>query len=266
MSGFQIDDDDRPIGRVLTRREVLALFGGTGAALATGALASGALAKSPSPGSSGALAQSPSPGSGVALPSCVVVPELTEGPYWVDERLDRADVRTDSTTGTEVPGSRLDLAWAVTRIDGSACVPFAGAMVDIWHCDSQGVYSDASDPGFQTQGQDFLRGYQLTDTNGIATFTTVYPGWYSSRAVHIHFKIRTDPDQSTGTVFTSQLFFDDAFTDQVYLAEPYASHGIRTLRNDGDDIFRQSGGQTLVAVTQTTDGYAATFPIGVRMS
>ncbi|MFN8520882.1 MAG: intradiol ring-cleavage dioxygenase [Chloroflexota bacterium] len=256
MSATPIDDDDRPIGRVLSRREALALLGGTGAAIATGAIAGSALAQSASPGTSAA----PS-----AMPSCVVVPELTEGPYWVDERLERSDIRTDSATGTAVAGARLDLAWAVTRIDGTACTPFEGAMVDIWHCDSQGVYSDASDPGFDTQDQDFLRGYQLTDANGSAAFTTIYPGWYSSRAVHIHFKVRTDPDQSTGTVFTSQLFFDDAFTDQVYLAEPYASHGIRTLRNEGDGIFGQSGGQTLLTVTPTADGYAATFAIGVQM-
>jgi protocatechuate 3,4-dioxygenase beta subunit len=196
----------------------------------------------------------------------VVVPELTEGPYWVDERLDRSDIRTDSSTGMEAPGARLDLAWAVTRIDGSDCVPFEGAMVDVWHCDSQGVYSDASDPGFSTQGQDFLRGYQLTDANGSAAFTTIYPGWYSGRAVHIHFKIRTDPDQSTGTVFTSQLFFDDAFSQQVYLAEPYAPRGPQATLNTEDGIFGQSGGQTLLSVAPTTDGYATTFAIGVRMS
>src|SRR4029078_5868144 len=79
MSGFHIDDDDRPVGRVLSRREVLVLFGGTGAALATGAIAAGALVTSPARGASATAS---------ALPSCVVVPALTEGPYFIDERLD----------------------------------------------------------------------------------------------------------------------------------------------------------------------------------
>jgi protocatechuate 3,4-dioxygenase beta subunit len=257
MTGSHIDDDDRPIGRLLSRREVLALFGGTGAALATGAIAAGTFAQGPSPAASPAT---------TALPSCVVVPELTEGPYFVDERLDRSDIRSDSETGVMAEGARFDLTWVATRIDGTACTPFAGAMVDIWHCDAAGVYSDVQDPGFSSEGQDFLRGYQLTDDDGRATFTTIYPGWYPGRAVHIHFKVRTDPDQSSGTEFTSQLFFDEAFTDTVYAAEPYAQRGQRTVRNDQDRIFQDSGGQTLVTVEPTTDGYAGTFAIGVRMS
>jgi protocatechuate 3,4-dioxygenase beta subunit len=242
---------------VLSRREVLVLFGGTGAALATGAMAASALAQSPSAGTSA---------SASALPACVVVPELTEGPFFVDERLDRSDIRSDTATGAVSEGARLDLSWVVTRIDGSACTPFEGAMVDVWHCDAAGAYSDVQDRGFSTDGQDFLRGYQLTDADGRATFTTVYPGWYDGRAVHVHFKIRTDPDQSTGTEFTSQLFFDDAFTDTVYAAEPYTARGTRTLLNAQDGIYQQSAGQTVVPVTATADGYAGTFAVGVRMS
>jgi protocatechuate 3,4-dioxygenase beta subunit len=257
MTGFHIDDDDRPIGRLLNRREALVLLGGTGAALATGAVAAGALAQGPSP----AVDATPS-----ALPSCVIVPELTEGPYFVDGRLDRSDIRTDSTTGAVSTGARLDLSWVVTRVDGSSCTPFTGAMVDVWHCDAAGVYSDVQDPGFSSEGQDFLRGYQLTDADGRATFTTIYPGWYDGRAVHIHFKVRTDPDQSTGTEFTSQLFFDDTFSDGVYAAEPYAARGARTRRNDQDGIFQESDGQTLVTVTPTADGYTGTFAVGVRMA
>jgi protocatechuate 3,4-dioxygenase beta subunit len=258
MPGFHIDDDDRPIGRLLSRREVLALFGGTGAALATAGATRTVLAQSASPDAGRPLAS--------ALPSCVVVPALTEGPYFVDERLERSDIRIDTSDGSTVDGARLDLTWLVTRIDGTACTPFAGAMLDVWHCDAAGVYSDVHDPGFDTDGHDYLRGYQLTDADGRAAFTTIYPGWYDGRTVHIHFKIRTDPDQSTGTQFTSQLFFDDTFTDGVYAAEPYAGRGSRTVRNDQDGIYQESAGQTLLAVTPTADGYATTFSVGVRMS
>ncbi len=253
LTSFDPDDDDRPVGRVLSRREVLALVGGASAALATAAIAPGVLAQPASPLAS-------------ALPSCIVVPELTEGPYFVDERLERSDIRADSAAGTPVEGARLDLAWLVTRIDGTACTPFEGAMVDVWHCDAAGTYSDVADRGFTTEGQDFLRGYQLTDATGAAAFTTIYPGWYSGRAVHIHFKIRTDPDQSTGTVFTSQLFFDDALSDQVFTTPPYAAKGERDRRNGEDGIFRQSGGMTVLTVTPGDEGYAATFEVGVRMT
>jgi hypothetical protein len=128
--------------------------------------------------------------------------------------------------------------------------------VDIWHCDAQGVYSDATDPGFNTVGQKFLRGYQETDANGQAQFLTIYPGWYNGRAVHIHFKIRTALDES-GHEFTSQLFFNDDFTDVVYTQAPYASEGQRTLLNEQDGIYQQSGGLLTLNVAETGDGYAA---------
>ena len=256
--GFHIDADDLPTGYLLSRRETLVLLGGDGASAAIVALGPSVLAQSASPGASSAVAS--------AVPSCIIRPELTEGPYYVADELERSDIRVDSADGSTVPGARLDLTWLVSRIDGTGCVPFGGALVDVWHCDAQGVYSGVTDPGFDTSGHDFLRGVQRTDATGTATFTTIYPGWYRGRATHIHFKVRTDPDESTGTELTSQLFFDDIFTDGVFLAEPYASTGIRTLRNDGDGIYQQSAGQTLVTVSQTADGYAGTFAIGIQTS
>ena len=88
----------------------------------------------------------------------------------------------------------------------------AGAMVDICQCDAIGVYSDvrATNGFFNTGGQRFLRGYQVTDASGVAKFTTVYPGWYQGRSVHIHFKIRTNAG-GRNAEFVSQLYFDDAF-------------------------------------------------------
>jgi protocatechuate 3,4-dioxygenase beta subunit len=70
----------------------------------------------------------------------------------------------------------------------SACTPLAGAQVDAWHADAAGVYSDESVEN--TVGQSFLRGYQLRDSNGLAAFKTIFPGWYSGRTVHIHVMIR----------------------------------------------------------------------------
>ena len=129
-----------------------------------------------------------------------------------------------------------------------------------------GVYSDVSDPGFDTHGQQFLRGYQVTDANGYAEFSTIYPGWYNGRTVHIHFKIRTEPGASSGFEFTSQLFFDDALTDEAFTQSPYAEKGIRTLRNDQDGIYQGGGDQLLLDVAPEGAGYGATFAIGLQMA
>ena len=143
---FEPDDDDRLIGRVMSRREVLALFGVSGVALAAAACAPGTTASGAASGGAGASATAGAGATAVAvasgLPSCVVVPELTEGPYFVDEGLDRSDIRVDTSTGSPVDGTTLRLDWVVSMVDGDACAPLEGVLVDVWHCDAQGVYSD----------------------------------------------------------------------------------------------------------------------------
>jgi protocatechuate 3,4-dioxygenase beta subunit len=113
-----------------------------------------------------------------------------------------------------VPGRWLRL-YADGRARSSTC----------GHCDALGVYS-----GVQGNSGNFLRGFQRTDANGKATFQTIYPGWYQGRAVHIHFKVRTDPDASAGFEFTSQLFFDDDVSRSVYSTGVYARRARRTCR------------------------------------
>ena len=242
-----MDIDDIPIGRVLSRREALAFLGATGALLFLGCSDSSATSSD----------------TGDASSSCVVRPELTEGPYYVDEELLRSDIRSDPSDGTIRPGALLALTFNVSRAAANACSPLAGAIVDLWHCDALGVYSDVSDPSFNTSGKKFLRGYQVTGSDGVARFTTIYPGWYQGRAVHIHFKIRSAASAASPYEFTSQLFFDDLLTDQVHATEPYASKGQRTLRNSGDGIYTSGGSQLVLDVTGTADGYAATFNIAL---
>jgi protocatechuate 3,4-dioxygenase beta subunit len=258
-----IDDDDRPIGRVMSRREVLSLLGVGAAGVVAVACAPSAVqsllpTSSASP-TAGATAAPTS--SGVAIPSCVVRPEMTEGPYFVDERLQRADIRPDTSSGNVSAGTALALAFAVSKVSTNSCVPFAGALVDVWHCDADGRYSDEANNN--TDGQNFLRGYQVTDASGNAAFTTIYPGWYQGRTVHIHFKIRTDPDASSGFEFTSQLFFDEAVTAEAYSVEPYASRGAQDTTNARDGIYQNGGSQLLLTPTRSADGYATTFDIGV---
>jgi len=254
------DNDDAQVGRILSRREVLALLGGSSAALlaacALGALTSASPAAATSQRTSAATAAAASATSATVLPSCIVRPALTEGPYFVDEKLDRSDIRSDPGTGAVRPGALLTLNFLVSRVSGSACTGLSGAVVDVWHCDAIGVYSDVDN----ARGQKFLRGFQTTDASGGAKFTTVYPGWYQGRAVHIHFKIRP----TSSSEFTSQLFFDDALSTQVFAQTPYSQKGTQGItRNAADGIFQQSGGKLTLNVTKNGDVYAATFDIGL---
>lgn len=237
-----MDQDDATLGHVLSRREVLAIFG---AAAGQAFLNPGTL-----------LAQ------GTPPVGCVVRPEQMEGPYFVDEMLNRSDLRSDPSDGSVKPGTPLALTLVVSRMGGNACSPLPGVQVDLWQCDHLGVYSDVQDPQFDTKGKKFLRGYQTTDRQGRAQFTTIYPGWYRGRTVHLHFKLRL---QSGGRAydFTSQLYFEDALTDKVLAAAPYADRGQRSTRNDQDGIYRRDGQSLMLAPTATGDGYAATFHIAL---
>ena len=198
-----------------------------------------------------------------AMPSCIVRPSLTEGPYFVDEKLNRSDIRSDPSDGSVSPGVPLRIVMNVGSVDGSSCTTLAGALVDIWHCDAAGVYSGVASEG--SAGKKFLRGYQATDANGRAEFRTIYPGWYRGRAVHIHFKIRAPAGSSRSYEFTSQLFFDDALSDRVYANVPYRSEGGRDVRNTDDGIYRSDGDKLLLALAPEGSGYAGTFDIGLRM-
>lgn len=125
-----------------------------------------------------------------------------------------------------------------------------------------GLYSGVRDPGFDTSGEDWLRGYQVTDENGEVAFLTIYPGWYRGRAVHIHFKVRGEIAEEN-VEFTSQFFFHENVTDEVHALEPYASKGYRTLLNEGDGIYRNGGDQLLLNTDEMAEGYTASFDIGL---
>ena len=237
--------DDRPIGQVLSRRQVLALLGAGRVSLLTGASPTWAQG---APGSAG----------------CVVRPAQTEGPYFVDERLQRSDLRTDPSDGRVRLGIPLELTLVISRLAGTACAPLAGAQVDVWHCDHLGVYSDVTDPRFNTKGKQFLRGYQLTDAQGQARFTTIYPGWYEGRTVHIHFKVRSPSGPRPGYEFTSQLYVDDGLTDRVYQQPPYAGRTPRTTRHSTDGIYRHGGAQLMLALAPQGAPYQGSFQVALK--
>jgi protocatechuate 3,4-dioxygenase beta subunit len=239
--------DDRPVGRLFSRREALAALGAGGLVLLAGCSREGAARET-------ARASGP----------CIVRPELTEGPYYVDEELNRSDIRPDPSDGTVKDGALLALTLNVSRLASGGCSPLAGALVDVWHCDALGVYSDVTDPGFDTRGKKFLRGHQITGPDGVAKFTTIYPGWYPGRTVHIHFKVRSPAGASRAYEFTSQLFFDDSLTDRVHARQPYAVKSGRRLRNSGDRIYRQGGEQLVLDLQPDGSGYASAFALALQ--
>jgi protocatechuate 3,4-dioxygenase beta subunit len=239
-----------------------------------------------------ALAQDATAGADSAVATeCVLTPELTEGPYYLAGEL----VRSDITEGK--PGVPLALHIAVQ--DVTSCAPLANAAVEIWHCDAQGYYSGivGENPGGggETTGDEnsattFLRGIQLIDAGGTVEFATIYPGWYTSRTVHIHMKVHvegavddasSDPAAAatpeggqtyTGghTSHTGQLFFDDAISDEVFATEAYARSSEQDkITNSQDNIFGDHGDEPGFLVTldgSAAAGFTGTITIGIDLS
>lgn len=258
----------QPIPRLTTyatrvkRREVLNFIGG----IVVVSLVGCQRKASTSVQSAQASAQTSTETTAASTPACVVSPEQTEGPYFVEEALNRSDIRSDPSDGSEKPGVPLRLAFRVSQVSANACIPLEGARVDLWHCDAQGVYSDVIDRGFSTVGQKFLRGSQVTNSDGTVEFITIYPGWYRGRTVHTHFKIRSSDSSQQGYEFTSQLYFDDSLTDQVHAQSPYSTKGQRDMRNNRDRIFQNGGEQLTLQLTQAEEGYRGTFDIGLEIT
>jgi protocatechuate 3,4-dioxygenase beta subunit len=255
---FHIDDDDLPVGRILSRREAVRLLGLTAGSL----FVAGGCSDDDATG----IDDDTSGTSSGNITTCTAKPQLTEGPYYVDTALNRADIRSNAASGALRTGIPLALNFTINRINGGACTPIQNAVVDVWHCDALGAYSGVNDPQFgNLVGQTWLRGYQLTSASGQASFTTIFPGWYQGRATHIHFNVRTAASGATSYDFTSQLFFQEALLTQIYTTvAPYTQRGdAGRLRNASDGIYRQGGSQLLLNPSASGDGYAASVVIGL---
>jgi protocatechuate 3,4-dioxygenase beta subunit len=190
--------------------------------------------------------------SDAATVSCILTPEQTEGPYYIaGEKL-----RRNITDGRS--GAPLLLRGFI--VDARTCRPIRNAAVDIWHADAGGVYSGFGDGA---SSRTFMRGIQRTNAKGLATFRTVYPGWYQGRTVHIHVKVHVG-----GTiVHTGQLYFPDSVTDAVYRRAPYSSRPNRDVRNATDSVYRNGGSKSVVKLKRNSAGvYVATITMGVRRS
>ena len=224
-------DDDRraPTSRRIGRREALTTLGGLGL--------SGAL------GASGALGGLSWTDTADGAATCVLSPEVTEGPYWIQNGITRRDIRGSR------PGLPLEIVFTVQ--DARTCEPIRNADVEIWHCDAGGVYSGferasqggpggGGPPGGAQEPTDskrYLRGHQRSDSAGRVRFLTIFPGWYRGRTPHIHLKVHVGGD----VVHTGQVFFNERTTAAVYRQAPYRSHGQPDTSHAEDSIYSEAG-------------------------
>jgi len=258
--GNDTENDDATVGRILTRREALRAAARAGLGLA----AIGGAHKI------GYAAPGPDTPPKVHL---VASPVLTEGPCFVDENLNRGDLVAGTTRHSVKNGIPLHVTFTLYKLSGATHTLLQGAHIDVWHADAIGVYSDESNPmnHERTSHQTWLRGYQVTDEAGTATFKTIFPGWYPGRTPHIHFKIRTYSSAAKVTAeFTSQLFFKDADARRIYTVDPYTLTGHGDTTNANDNVFneRQYDGSAagehmildLKKLTETA-GYSAGFNV-----
>jgi len=226
-------------GSRVTRRGSLVKLGGL---LAT-ALTGGAVAASESDGAGPAAVAS-------GAVSCVLTPELTEGPYYIAGEKLRRNI-TEGRAGTP-------LTLRLTVVNASTCKAIKGAAVDVWHADAGGTYSGVQG----SSGKTYMRGIQKTNAQGLALFQTVYPGWYQGRAVHIHVKVHL----GGSVVHTGQLFFPDAVTAAAYKSAPYSSRPGPDLLNAQDSIYVNGGKKSTLTVKKSGSGYVASIAMGVHRS
>ena len=197
-------------------------------------------------------------------------PQQTEGPYFVDTILKRSDIRSDPTNHLVQQGIPLQLVFHIYKVKpNGSCVPLKRARVDIWNANSQGVYSDVKAAG--TAGKYFLRGYQITNRKGVVQFTTIYPGWYATRAIHIHIKVRAFTGSKQTLEWTSQFYFDDAVNNDVHTQPPYSQHGPVKWTNEEDYIYngastdglfkKDTGKHLMLNLVKNRKGYLGTFNV-----
>jgi protocatechuate 3,4-dioxygenase beta subunit len=239
--------------RTLRRREALVTLGGLGAGVVWAATR----------GSAGLARAAVAAPHATAAATCVLTPEVTEGPYWISNHLTRRNIKDGR------PG--LTLALYVTVLDATTCKPIAGADVEIWHADASGVYSGYSGSSPPSGGgghatpnnsKRYLRGHQKSDANGRVRFDTIYPGWYRGRTPHIHLKVHV----GGSVVHTGQLFFADATSRAVYRTSKYRSHGLQDTTNRSDSIYAQAGGSKALVhlARRSAGGYNGSITVGVR--
>lgn len=249
------------------RRRVLIGGGAVAAAggLAIAGIASADTTTTTSESATAAESATSSASSGI----CTLNAEVTEGPYSLEGALVREDIREDKE------GFEVQFTFTVVDQDND-CAPLADALVEIWHCDSLGEYSGfVGGNGHEEEDNGtFLRGGQMTDENGQCSITSIWPGHYVSRAIHVHMRVHTEvtltDDSYTGgeIIHTGQLFFDQDINTEIQATAPYTENTTQETLLEDDSIYDDGGASsgllTLTALgSSVSDGYAATLTVGV---
>ena len=192
--------------------------------------------------------------------SCATSPVETEGPFptKTPSSLVAADIRSDRT------GLPFTIKITINNKNNS-CAALAGAIVDIWHCDKDGNYSEYGGTGMQSTNYTFvhfLRGRQTSDASGLVTFTSVFPGWYSGRAPHIHVHVY---NASGTSLLVTQIAFPTDVCNTVYTtATNYYTKGKQDTSNASDNVFSDSLATELASVTGSVSaGYVLTHVVTV---
>lgn len=193
--------------------------------------------------------------------SCTTTPTETEGPFptKTPSSLAQANITGDRT------GVAFTIKITITNQNNN-CAALSGAIVDIWHCDAYGNYSEYG--GTQMQPTNYtsvhwLRGRQTTDSAGLVTYTSIFPGWYSGRAPHIHVHVY---DSSGKSLLVTQIAFPIDVCNTVYTtASPYSSRGTQDTQNSRDNVFADSLNSEMAVITGTvSSGYTLTHTINVQ--
>ncbi|MDW8852353.1 intradiol ring-cleavage dioxygenase [Flavobacterium sp. MMLR14_040] len=192
--------------------------------------------------------------------SCTVSPSETKGPF---------PIKTPSQLVLEnIKSDRIGVALLINlTIENQSkdCAPLEGVLVDVWHCDKDGNYSEYGGTSMQQTDYTsvhFLRGRQTSDANGEVSFISIFPGWYQGRAPHIHVEVLS---ASGSSLLVTQIAFPENVTNEVYSSTNYASHGQADTSNTSDNIFADSLSDELASLTgNLADGYTLSKTITVK--
>ncbi len=200
--------------------------------------------------------------NGSSATDCTVTPSETAGPF--PTKVPANFVRKDITDGRT--GVAMTMNITIKNANAS-CAALAGALVDVWHCDKDGYYSEYGGSGMQSANfttVDFLRGRQTTDANGLAGFTSIFPGWYGGRAPHIHVHVYNAAGKS---LLVTQIAFLYAVSNAVYTAgQSYGyTKGAQDTLNERDNVFSDGVTNELATLSGSlSGGYVLTHAIVVK--
>lgn len=261
-------DLTRAVKPAPSRRDILKKLGTAAGSLAIlGACSKSALSFSPTQSATDSTTSTDSSNG-----QCVEIPSETKGPYPLDGSSGSTNALSNiyrtNIIGSDISStSGVPLTVNLSIQDVSAgCSPISGAAVYIWHCDQYGQYSGySSSQNGSNSGKTFCRGIVVTDANGLASFTTLYPGWYAGRITHIHMAVYLNNNLSS-TPKVSQLGFPQSITQAVYGVAPYSAKGQNTSITSfaADNIFSDGTTYQIASVSgSTSSGYIANLKVGI---